>query len=107
LGRRRGADQPIGFLGTCLFEVNVLDWKIKAVVEEFRYGHPCTQLDDRIYDPAYDFVLEHNMYAVQTLCDEIYVMADGRVLTHGEHGAVFQEPRVLEAYLGKDYAAPS
>jgi maleamate amidohydrolase len=32
-------------------------WKIKAVVEEFRYGHPCTQLDDRIYDPAYDFVV--------------------------------------------------
>jgi branched-chain amino acid transport system ATP-binding protein len=52
-------------------------------------------------------VVEHNMYAVQTLCDEIYVMADGRVLTHGEPGAVFQEPRVLEAYLGKDYAAPS
>lgn len=32
-------------------------WKITAVVEEFRYGHPCTQLDSRIYDPAYDFVV--------------------------------------------------
>jgi maleamate amidohydrolase len=32
-------------------------WKIKAVVNEFRYGHPCTELDPRIYDPAYDFVV--------------------------------------------------
>ncbi len=32
-------------------------WKITAVVNEFRYGHPCTQLDARIYDPAYDFVV--------------------------------------------------
>lgn len=32
-------------------------WKIKAVVEEFRYGHPCTQLDERIFDSAYDFVV--------------------------------------------------
>jgi maleamate amidohydrolase len=32
-------------------------WKITAVLEQFRYGHPCTQLDPRIYDPAYDFVV--------------------------------------------------
>jgi maleamate amidohydrolase len=32
-------------------------WKITAVVEQFRYGHPCTQLDPRIYDPKYDFVV--------------------------------------------------
>jgi maleamate amidohydrolase len=32
-------------------------WKITAVLEQFRYGHPCTQLEPRIYDPAYDFVV--------------------------------------------------
>lgn len=32
-------------------------WKITAVLEQFRYGHPCTQLDPRIYDPAYDLVV--------------------------------------------------
>jgi maleamate amidohydrolase len=32
-------------------------WKITAVVEQFRHGHPCTQLDPRIYDPEYDFVV--------------------------------------------------
>ena len=29
-------------------------WKIPAVVNEFRHGHPCTEMDPRIYDPAYD-----------------------------------------------------
>jgi branched-chain amino acid transport system ATP-binding protein len=52
-------------------------------------------------------VVEHNMYAVQTLCDEIYVMADGQILTHGDSGNVFNDPRVLEAYLGRDYGASS
>jgi maleamate amidohydrolase len=32
-------------------------WKISTVAEQFRYGHPCTQLDPRIHDPAYDFVV--------------------------------------------------
>ena len=52
-------------------------------------------------------VVEHNMYAVQTLCDEVFVMADGRILTHGEPRAVFNDARVLEAYLGKDYGNPA
>lgn len=29
-------------------------WKVKAVRETFLHGHPCTELDPRIYDPAYD-----------------------------------------------------
>jgi maleamate amidohydrolase len=32
-------------------------WKIPAVVEQFRHGHPCTALDPRIYDPHYDVVV--------------------------------------------------
>jgi maleamate amidohydrolase len=32
-------------------------WKIPAVVEQFRLGHPGTELDPRIYDPAYDVVV--------------------------------------------------
>ena len=31
-------------------------WKIPAVMEEFRHGHPCTELDPRIYEPDYDVV---------------------------------------------------
>jgi maleamate amidohydrolase len=30
-------------------------WKVKAVRDEFFYGHPCTALDPRIHDEQYDF----------------------------------------------------
>jgi maleamate amidohydrolase len=30
-------------------------WKVKAVREEFIHGHPCTAMDPRIHDAAYDF----------------------------------------------------
>lgn len=29
-------------------------WKIPTVIETFQHGHPCTELDPRIYDPDYD-----------------------------------------------------
>jgi len=32
-------------------------WKIPAVVNDFRHGHPSTELDERIYDRAYDMVV--------------------------------------------------
>lgn len=31
-------------------------WKVKAVRDEFFYGHPCTEMDPRIHDPDHDFV---------------------------------------------------
>lgn len=31
-------------------------WKIPAVVNEFHHGHPCTELDSRIYDSDYEAV---------------------------------------------------
>jgi maleamate amidohydrolase len=30
-------------------------WKIPAVRNEFRYGHPCTAIDPRVHDASYDF----------------------------------------------------
>ena len=32
-------------------------WKIAAVHEQFLHGHPCTQIEPRIYDPDYDVAL--------------------------------------------------
>ena len=29
-------------------------WKVRAVRETFIHGHPCTELDPRIYDPDHD-----------------------------------------------------
>ncbi len=32
-------------------------WKIPAVVEQFHHGHPCTELEPKIYDAEYDVVI--------------------------------------------------
>jgi len=40
-------------------EADMPPWKIPAVREQFRYGHPCTQIDPRVFDPT-DFVFCKN-----------------------------------------------
>ena len=45
-------------------------------------------------------VVEHNMYTIRTLCDDLFVMVGGRILTSGRPADVFKDPRVLDAYLG-------
>jgi maleamate amidohydrolase len=32
-------------------------WKIPTVVDDFHHGDPCTELDPRIYDAAYDMIV--------------------------------------------------
>jgi branched-chain amino acid transport system ATP-binding protein len=48
--------------------------------------------------------VEHIMAAVMALSERLVVMHDGRVLTQGVPAEVIAEPRVVEAYLGEDYA---
>ena len=36
-------------------EADMPRWRVKAVREEFIFGHPCTALDPRIHDEHYDF----------------------------------------------------
>lgn len=45
-------------------------------------------------------VIEHNMDVIVKLCERVYVMAAGRLLTEGPPAAVTSDPRVREAYLG-------
>jgi branched-chain amino acid transport system ATP-binding protein len=52
-------------------------------------------------------VIEHNMNAVRTLCNDLFVMVEGRILTNGNPSDVFQDPRVLDAYLGRGHGAPA
>ncbi len=35
-------------------------WKVKAVREEFLYGHPCTEIDPKVHDAQYDFTFCKN-----------------------------------------------
>jgi len=45
-------------------------------------------------------LIEHNMRFVMALCDEIYVVATGELIDHGQPDKVRANPRVIEAYLG-------
>ena len=46
------------------------------------------------------FVVEHNLKLVFDICDWIFVLDRGRLLTAGTPDAVSKDERVMEAYLG-------
>jgi ABC-type branched-subunit amino acid transport system ATPase component len=45
-------------------------------------------------------LVEHNMGMVRVLCDHVYVLAEGRVLTQGRFDEVIANTEVASAYLG-------
>jgi neutral amino acid transport system ATP-binding protein len=45
-------------------------------------------------------IIEHNMDVVMSICDRVWVMAEGRNLMDGSPQEVQTHPLVLEAYLG-------
>jgi ABC-type branched-subunit amino acid transport system ATPase component len=52
-------------------------------------------------DEGMDFlIVEHDLDIVAALCDHVYVMAAGQVLTEGTFAHVVGDARVIEAYLG-------
>ena len=47
-------------------------------------------------------IIEHNMDVIMSLCDHVWVMAEGRNLADGKPAIIQNDSRVLEAYLGQD-----
>lgn len=45
-------------------------------------------------------IIEHNMDVVMSICDPIFVMAQGRLIYQGDAAGARAEPAVLDAYLG-------
>ncbi len=46
-------------------------------------------------------LIEHNMDVVMAFSDEIFVMADGKVIAQGTPDQIVQDRKVLDAYLGE------
>jgi len=45
-------------------------------------------------------IVEHNMDMVAAICDPVYVLAEGTVLTQGTFDDITADRRVIDAYLG-------
>lgn len=46
-------------------------------------------------------IVEHNMDVIMSLCDRVWVLAQGRNLAVGTPAEIQRHPQVLEAYLGQ------
>ncbi|MBF2026034.1 MAG: ABC transporter ATP-binding protein [Oscillatoriales cyanobacterium C42_A2020_001] len=46
-------------------------------------------------------IIEHNMDVIMSLCDRVWVLAEGRNLAVGTPAEIQSNPEVLEAYLGQ------
>ena len=90
-----------------LARILMADPKIILLDEPAAGVNPTLMRDlvDRILElneRGYTFlIIEHNMDVVMSICDPIFVMAQGKLIYQGNADGVRADPTVLDAYLGE------
>lgn len=105
-------DEPAGSLSGGQKKLLELCRALMRDPEVILLDEPAAGVNPALIDELVDFIrtlrdegmtfaiVEHNMEMIASLCDTVYVLAEGTVLTQGSFADVTADARVQQAYLG-------
>jgi ABC-type branched-subunit amino acid transport system ATPase component len=105
-------DEPAGSLSGGQKKLLELCRALMRDPEVILLDEPAAGVNPALIDELVDFIrtlrdegmtfaiVEHNMEMIAALCDTVYVLAEGTVLTQGSFADVTADARVQQAYLG-------